>query len=49
MPVPDALWLGNYARGALNAPWSNFSLDLVEITAFDAGPRIFADGYESQP
>jgi hypothetical protein len=49
VPAPDALWFGNYARGALNAPWSNFSLDVVEITAFDAGPRIFADGYETQP
>lgn len=46
---PDSLWVGNYARGALDAPWSNFRLDFVEVVAFDASGRIFADGYEDSP
>jgi hypothetical protein len=45
--VPDSLWFGNYARGALDSPWSNFSLDFVEVIAFDASDGIFVDGFEA--
>jgi hypothetical protein len=47
--VPDSLWFGNYARGAVNAPWSNFSIDFIEVLSFDSSARIFADGYEALP
>jgi hypothetical protein len=49
LPAPDSLWFGNYARGGVDTPWSNFSLDVVEVTAFEVGGRIFADGYEPMP
>ena len=49
LAMPDSLWFGNYARGTQNEPWSNFTLDFVEVTAFEVGGRIFADGFESTP
>ena len=47
--APDSLWFGNYARGAVNAPWSNFSIDFIEVLSFDSSASIFADGYEDLP
>ncbi|MBB5207888.1 hypothetical protein [Chiayiivirga flava] len=46
VPMPDALWFGNYARGLIDSPWNDFSLDSVDITAFDSDGTIFADGLE---